>query len=127
MIAALEIGLWLFAAMMIGNQVLRAWSRGAFAAPSRFVFVSSTVDAVVVLAFVRAVAPPPGLLSWAWVIAAVGVGIGIAGVILRWPTLGWDTPSTENTPTSRASRPTMRAVLAGIYAAVGAGLVVVLA
>lgn len=121
MIAALEIGVWLFAAVMIGNQVLRAWSWGAFAAPSRYALVRSTVDAVVVLAFVRAVLPPPGVLSWAWVIAAVGVGIGIAGVILRWPTLGWDAP------TSRTSRPTMRAVLAGIYAAVGAGLVVALA
>ncbi|GAA3071231.1 hypothetical protein GCM10010464_39370 [Pseudonocardia yunnanensis] len=121
MIAALEIGLWLFAVMMTGNQVLRAWSRGAFAAPSRFVLVSSTVDAVVALAFVRAVIPPPGLLSWAWVIAAVAVGIGIAGVILRWPTLGW------GAPTSGTSRPTMRAVLTAIYAAVGAGMVVVLA
>jgi hypothetical protein len=127
MTTALEIGVWLFAAVMIGNQVLRAWSRGAFAAPTRFVLVSSTVDAVVLLALVRAVVPPPGLLSWAWVIAAVGVGIGIAGVILRWPTLGWDTPSTENAPTSRPSRPAMRAVLAGIYAVVGAGLVIVLA
>src|ERR1700754_519125 len=126
MIAALEIGLWLFAVMMTGNQVLRAWSRGAFAAPNRFVLVSSTVDAVVVLAFVRAVLPPPGLLSWGWVIAAVGVGIGIAGAILRWPTLGWDAPSPENTP-PRASRPTVRAILAGIYAVVGAGLVVVFA
>jgi hypothetical protein len=127
MIAALEIGLWSVAAVMIGNQVLRAWSRRAFAAPDRYALVSSTVDAVVVLAFVRAVMPPPGLLSWVWVIAAGGVGIGIAGVILRWPTLGWDAPSTENAPTSRASRPTMRAVLAGIHAVVGAGLVVVLA
>jgi len=127
MITALEIGLRLFAAVLIGNQLLRAWSQGAFAAPSRFVLVSSTVDAVVALAFVRAVVPPPGLMSWAWVIAAVGVGIGIAGVILRWPTLGWDAPNTENTPTSRASRPTVRAVLAGVYAVVGAGLVVVLA
>ncbi|GAA1170491.1 hypothetical protein GCM10009608_03630 [Pseudonocardia alaniniphila] len=106
---------------MIGIQVLRAWSRGAFAAPSRFVLVSSTVDAVVALAFMRAVVPPPGLLSWVWVIAAVAVGIGIAGVILRWPTVGWDAP------TSRPSRPAMRAVLTGIYAAAGAGLVVVLA
>jgi hypothetical protein len=127
MIMALEIGVWLFAALMIGNQVLRAWSRGAFAAPNRYALVSSTVDAVVVLAVVRAVMPPPGLFSWVWVIAAVGVGIGIAGVILRWPTLGWDAPNTENAPTSRASRPTVRAVLAGVYAVVGAGLVVVLA
>jgi hypothetical protein len=126
-IAMLEIGLWLFAVVMIGNQVLRAWSQGAFAAPDRYALVSSTVDAVVVLALVRAVMPPPGLLSWAWVIAAVGVGIGFAGVILRWPTLGWDTPRTEDAPTSRPSRPTMRAILSGIYAAGGAGLVVVLA
>jgi hypothetical protein len=107
MIAALEIGLWLFAVAMISNQVLRAGSREAFAAPSRFVLGSSTVDAVVLLAFVRAVMPPLGLLSWAWVIAAVGVGIGIAGVIRRWPTLGWDAPSSESDPTSRASRPTL--------------------
>jgi hypothetical protein len=127
MIAALAIGLWLFAVMLIGNQMLRAWSQGAFAAPNRFVLVSSTVDAIVALAFVRAVIPPPGLLSWAWVIAAVGVGIGIAGVILRWPTVGWDAPSTENAPTSPPSRPTAREVLTGIYAAGGAGLVVVLA
>ena len=79
------------------------------------------------LSSVRAVIPPPGLLSWAWVIAAVAVGIGIAGVILRWPAVGWDATSTENAPTSRPSRPTMRAVLTCIYAAAGAGLVVVLA
>jgi hypothetical protein len=127
MIAALDIGLWLFAVLMTGNQLLRTWSQGASAAPSRFALVSSTVDAVVVLAFVRAVVPPPDLLSWAWVIAAVGVGIGIAGVILRWPEVGWDVPSTENAPASHPSRPTMRAVLTGIYAAGGAGLVVVLA
>ena len=61
------------------------------------------------------------------VIAAVAVGTGIAGVILRRPTLGWDTPSTEDAPTSRPSRPTMRAILGGVYAAAGAGPVVVLA
>lgn len=107
--------------MVIGNQLLRAWPRRAFAALSRFAVVSSTVDAVVALAFVRAVVPPPRLLSWTWVIAAVAVGIGIAGVILRRPTVGWDAP------TSRPSRPAMRAVLTGIYAAGGTGLVVVFA
>lgn len=100
---------------------------GNLAAASRSALVSSTVDAVVVLAFVPAAMPPPGLLSWVWVIAAVGAGIGIAGLILRWPTLGWDAPITGNAPTSRTARPTLRAGLSGIYAAVGTGLVVVVA
>jgi hypothetical protein len=80
-----------------------------------------------VLALVREIMPPPGLLSWTWVLAAVGVGIGIAGVILRRPKLASDTQRTESSSTSRASRPAMRAVLTGIYVSVGAGLAVVLA
>lgn len=120
------IVVWLVTAWYVGAQVLRAWSRGPYAAADRVVLVSSTVDAVVILAVVRAVVPPPGLLSWAWVAATVAVGVGIAGAILRWPALGWAAPDTDGRPSRRARYPGRRALLA-VRAGVGACLVVVLA
>ncbi|MHA6623622.1 hypothetical protein [Pseudonocardia sp. DLS-67] len=103
----------LVALAMVANQVLRAWSRGRFAAPGRYELVGSTVDAVVALALVRAVAPPPDALSWVWVAAAAAVGVGVAGAILRWPTLGWAGGH--------------RRLLAAGYAVAGAGVLAVLA
>jgi len=73
--------------------------------------VRSGVDAVVALAAVRALFPPPGWASWLWVVAAVAVGLGVAGLILRWRT--W--------PASR--RPWVTVV----HGLVGAGLVILLA
>jgi hypothetical protein len=108
---------------MVTGQVLRAWSV-RFAAPDRYVLVGSTVEAVVVLAAVRAVAPPPVPLSWLWVAAAGAVGFGIAGAVLRWPTLGW-TPSGEDGSGGGVAR--RRAALAAGYAAIGVGALVVLA
>jgi hypothetical protein len=67
--------------------LLRARPNGRWAARDRFALVRAAVDAVVLLAVVRAVAPPPGLWSWVWV-AAVGVaGVGVARAALRWPHL----------------------------------------
>jgi hypothetical protein len=103
----------LVALAMVTNQVLRTWSHGRFAAPSRYELVGSTVDAVVALALVRAVAPPPDPLSWVWVAAAVAVGIGVAGAILRWPALGW--------------APGHRRLLAAGYVVAGVGVLAVLA
>jgi protein-S-isoprenylcysteine O-methyltransferase Ste14 len=99
---------------------LRAWSSGPHAATSRYALVSATVDAVVVLALVRAVVEPSPPLSWMWVIATVAVGIGVAGAILRWHTLGWTRPG-------QAQHPRRRAALACGYALVGAALVATLA
>lgn len=118
MTTVIAIVVGLVALVMVGSQVLRAWSRNRYAATNRYVLVSSTVDAVVMLALVRAVQPPPGLLSWVWVAAAGAVGLGIAGAVLRWPELGWTNPG------SSARR---GAVRAAIYAGVGTGLVAVLA
>jgi hypothetical protein len=108
---------------MVTVQVLRAWSV-RFAAPDRYVLVGSTVEAVVALAAVRAVAPPPVPLSWLWVVAAGAVGFGIAGAVLRWPTLGW-TPGGEDGPDRGRAR--RRRALAAGYAAIGAVALVVLA
>ena len=36
---------------------------------------------------VRAIAPPPGIWSWVWVVAAGVVGLGVARAALRWPHL----------------------------------------
>jgi len=103
----------LVALAMVALQVLRAWPRGRFAAPGRYELVGSTVDAVVALALVRAVAPPPEALSWVWVAAAVAVGVGCAGAVLRWPALGWANGQ--------------RRLLAAGYVVAGAGVLVVLA
>jgi len=78
---------------------------------SRDQVVRSGVDAVVLLALVRALFPPPGWASWLWVAAVVAVGVGVAGLVARWPRL----------PASRSRWVTV------VYALVGAGLVVVLA
>lgn len=77
------IVLWTLAAVGVALFVARAWSRGALAATGRGQLVRSGVDAVVALALVRALAPPPGLGAWLWVAAVVAVGVGVAGLILR--------------------------------------------
>jgi hypothetical protein len=67
--------------------LLRTRSTGRLAAADRAALVRAAVDAVVVLALVRAVAPPPGIWSWVWVVAAGVVGFGVARAALRWPHL----------------------------------------
>ncbi len=85
--------------------------RGVFAARNRDRLLRSGVDAVVLLAMVRALFPPPVGASWLWVAAVVGVGSGAAGLLSTW---------RRHTPGRRAW-PTVA------YAAVGAALVGVLA
>ena len=68
---------------------------------------AGAVDAVVLLALVRAVAPPPGLWSWAWVAAAGVVGLGVAHAALRWSQL----------PTGRALPTAAYAVLGALVVA----------
>ena len=83
---------------------------GVFAVHSRDQVVRSGVDAVVLLAMVRALFPPPGWSSWLWVAALVAAGFGVAGLIVSWREL-----SPGRRPWSTLA-----------YAAVGAALVVVL-
>jgi len=77
----------MFGAYAVGVLLLRARSIGRLAAADRAALVRAAVDAVVVLALVRAVAPPPGIWSWVWVVAAGVVGFGVARAALRWPHL----------------------------------------
>jgi hypothetical protein len=77
----------LVGAYAVGVLLLRARSTGRLAAVDRAALVRAAVDAVVVLALVRAVAPPPGSWSWVWVVAAGLVGVGVARAALRWPHL----------------------------------------
>jgi hypothetical protein len=67
--------------------LLRTRSTERLAAADRAALVRAAVDAVVVLALVRAVAPPPGIWSWVWVVVAGVVGFGVARAALRWPHL----------------------------------------
>jgi DMSO/TMAO reductase YedYZ heme-binding membrane subunit len=117
------IVLWLGAVALVAWQLLRAWSGRRFAARTRRDLVSATVDAAVMLAVIRAVAPPPGLLSWAWVAAVVALGAGIAGAALRWRRLGWTRPDRQNSERRRAAA----VVVSLAYAGLGAVLLVVLA
>jgi hypothetical protein len=86
----------LVAVYAVAMLLLRVRASGRWAATHRAALVRSAVDAVVVLALVRAVAPPPGPWSWAWVAAAGAVGVGVAGVVLRWPHL----PAGRTLPTA---------------------------
>ena len=82
----IAIVLWLLAAVCVAVFVAPAWSLRPWTAKGRGTLVRSGVDAVVALAVVRALAPPPGAGIWLWVAAAVAVGAGAAGVIMRWRT-----------------------------------------
>ncbi len=123
MSTVIPIIIWLGAAGMVAWQLLRSWSSRRFAARSRRDLVSATVDAAVLLAVVRAVVPPPGLLSWVWVVAVVALGAGVAGAALRWPQVGWTRPDRKDSPRCRSAT----AVLTLAYACLGAALLVVLA
>jgi hypothetical protein len=114
----LIIGVWLLAAAVVALWLGRTWSPRAARARTRATLVTSGVDAVVILAVVRAVAPPPAAWSWLWLVAAALIGVGLAGAVRRWPTLPWRERSAGE-----------RSAVAGtvVYAAVGAGLLAVLA
>ncbi|MDN5763034.1 MAG: hypothetical protein L0H41_12045, partial [Microlunatus sp.] len=86
----ISVVLWLVAVALVVIFVGRAWSLGSLAAKGRGQLVRTGVDAVVALALVRALVPPPGLGAWVWVAAAVAVGIGVAGIILGWPNVPAD-------------------------------------
>lgn len=101
---------WVIGAVAVALFVGRAWSLGPLRAKTRGQLVRSGVDAILVLAIFRALLPPPVWASWLWVLAAVAVGVGVAGVILHW-----------RRSTDERLWPTV------IYAAVGAGLLVLLA
>lgn len=107
----IQVVFWVLSVAFVTIFVGRAWSLGPLRAKSRDQVVRSAIDAVVVLAAVRALFPPPDWASWLWVVATVAVGIGIAGVIIGWRS--W--PSTK------------RWWATAIYVVIGAALVVVLA
>lgn len=122
MTVLVQIAVWALTVYCVGQHVGHGWSRGRGAAPDRYALVRSGVDAALVLALVRAVLPPQGdlaWLSWVWVAAVVGVGVGVAGAILRWPTLPWRA--------RREARSQRRAAAsAGAYAVFGLAVLAVL-
>lgn len=107
----IAVVLWVVAAGFVVVFIGRAWSLPRLAAKNNGQLVRSGVDAVVALALVRALVPPPGLGVWLWVAAAVAVGVGAAGVIVSW----------RSVPGSRRRWTTV------LYVVVGAALVAVLA
>jgi hypothetical protein len=115
-------GVWLVAAALVALWVCRAWSSRWNRARTRAVLVKSGTDAIVVLAAVRAIDPPPAAWRWLWLVAAACVGVGLAGALVHWPGLPWRDPR-------RGRRAGERSAMAGTvaYAAVGAGLLAVLA
>ncbi len=117
--------LWLVAAVVLALWLGRTWSSTTLRGDTtRKKLITSGVDAVVALAFVRAVAPPPGAWSWSWPIAAGIVGLGLAGAIRQWSALPWRKPKQD----PHASAPRARAVAGtAAYAVVGAALVALLA
>lgn len=122
----LIIAVWLLCAAMVILWLARTWSPGRVRARTRATLITAAVDAIVILAVVRAIAPPPPAWSWLWVVAAALVGVGVAGAIGRWPELPWRAADPER----RAGRRTTdRRAIAGtvVYAAVGAVFLVALA
>jgi len=115
----------------VGLQVLHAWGTGRWSAQDRYRLVADAVDSIVVLALVRALAPPLGPWSWVWVLAVAAVGFALAGAALRWRTLPWDAPkpkrkldahgATIETPSEPRVR--QRQIMAGGLAAVGIAVV----
>lgn len=122
----------LVVAWVLALQVVHAWSTGRLAATERYRLVVDAVDSIVILALVRALAAPVGVWSWAWVLAVAVAGFGLAGAALRWRSLPWHAPKPKRTLGEHGTtvespvepRPRRRKVLAGIYAVVGATIVV---
>lgn len=113
----IAVGAWLITSAMLFTLIARAWGRGSPAAKDRFALVSAAVDAIAVLMLLRITVPQPGALSWLWV-AALGVaGFGVAGALLRWPSLQWDNPTRE------PRHPRRRMLYAATYLLAGSTLV----
>lgn len=134
----ITIGIWLVAAAQVAAWLSRTWSPRLGRARTRAVLIKSGVGAVVVLAGVRALAPPPAAWSWLWLILSALVGVGLAGAIRRWSALPWRDPKRESKRdpdrdpkdvSKPAPRGGERAAIAGtaVYVAIGAGLLAVLA
>lgn len=112
---------WLLTVVTVALFVRRAWrpspapstdgAPASLGGGDRSRLVRSAVDAIVMLAIVRALFPPPGWGSWLWSVAVVAASLGVAGVIVGW----------RRHPAGRRRWTTIG------YAVVGAGLVTVLA
>ncbi|MVA77591.1 hypothetical protein GC722_16425 [Auraticoccus sp. F435] len=81
--------LLLVAVAVVGWFVLTAWSTGRAAARDRDRLVAAAVEAWLVLLWVRAAVPLPGVLSWCWVGAVAATAVGVAGAARRWGGLPW--------------------------------------
>lgn len=117
---------WTLLALFVTGALLSTWGRGQWGASDRHRLVTSVVDAVVVLAFVRAVVPHDELSSWIWVGAAGLVGVAAAGAVLHWGGRPWKTArkgSSRPDPVPR-HRPNLATAA---YLTVGAALVAILA
>jgi hypothetical protein len=146
----LIVGVWLLAAAMVAVWLCRTWSPRRGRARTRAVLITSGTDAVVILAAVRAIAPPPPAWAWLWLVAAALVGVGLAGAVRRWPALPWREPKPGRAAGARTAAAGERTAVGGartavagertaaagartaaagaiVYAAVGAGLLAVLA
>lgn len=121
-------------AWTVSVSILRGWSPSFLRARRRDQLISAAVDPIVVLALVRVVAPPPGPWVWLWLLPAAAVGLGLAGVIRRWPQLGWtprpdQTPQLDRKPKNRPARigAPWRILFSCCYLAAGAAVVVIAA
>lgn len=118
--------LWAVAAAQLTALLVRAWSR-RHGTRSRLAGALVALDAAVLLAVVRALAPPPGAAITGWAVAAALFGIGVAGLVLRWRRLPWLAPRRADRPSRGRSGRVGGVVAAGVHLAVGAAVIMVLA
>lgn len=107
----ISVACWALAATFVMIFVGRAWALAPLRAKDTAHVVRAGVDAVVALAVVRALFPPPGWTSWIWVLAVGAVGVGLAGLVL----------TRTSRPAARRRWPTL------VYLALGGGLLAILA
>lgn len=113
------IGAVVVVAMLIA-LLLTTWTTGPMAAKARLPALRSVLDAVIAMALVRQLLPWTSATSWLWAVAAAVVGLGAAGVVLRWREQPW---LSAKTAVTRGVQLTATAV----YAALGIALVVAVA